>query len=78
MDEEVEGFRVVAQALARLGVKYMFGVVGIPVVEVGAALQGNYSTVVGRVPELIPIVLSDSNSKAMSCCRWRWPPSRRG
>ena len=49
MDEEVEGFRVVAQALARLGVKYMFGVVGIPVVEVGAALcstaalQGNYS-----------------------------------
>ena len=39
MDEEVEGFRVVAQALARLGVKYMFGVVGIPVVEVGAALQ---------------------------------------
>ena len=49
MDEEVEGFRVVAQALAKLGVKYMFGVVGIPVVEVGAALcstaalQGNYS-----------------------------------
>ena len=40
MDEEVEGFRVVAQALARLGVKYMFGVVGIPVVEEGAALQG--------------------------------------
>ena len=39
MDEEVEGFRVVAQALAKLGVKYMFGVVGIPVVEVGAALH---------------------------------------
>ena len=34
MDEEVEGFRVVAQALSKLGVKYMFGVVGIPVVEV--------------------------------------------
>ena len=34
MDEEVEGFRVVAQALAQLGVKYMFGVVGIPVIEV--------------------------------------------
>ena len=34
MDEEVEGFRVVVQALSKLGVKYMFGVVGIPVVEV--------------------------------------------
>ena len=34
MDEEIEGFRVVAQALSKLGVKYMFGVVGIPVVEV--------------------------------------------
>ena len=68
MDEEVEGFRVVAQALARLGVKYMFGVVGIPVVEVGAALQHcstavlhsalqeNYSTIVARVPGFISIV----------------------
>ena len=34
MDEEIEGFRVVAQALSKLGVKYMFGVVGIPVIEV--------------------------------------------
>ena len=32
-----------------------------------AALQGNYSTVVARVPELMPIVLSDSDSKAVSC-----------
>ena len=61
MDEEVEGFRVVAQALARLGVKYMFGVVGIPVVEVGAAcstaaLQENYCTIVARVPGFISIV----------------------
>ena len=56
MDEEVEGFRVVAQALAKLGVKYMFGVVGIPVVEVGAALQENYSTIVARVPGFISIV----------------------
>ena len=37
MDEEVEGFRVVAQSLVQLGVKYMFGVVGIPVVEVRLA-----------------------------------------
>jgi len=39
MDEEVEGFRVVAQSLVQLGVKYMFGVVGIPVVEVAVAAQ---------------------------------------
>ena len=39
MEEEIEGFRVVAQALAKLGVKYMFGVVGIPVVEVAVAAQ---------------------------------------
>ena len=64
MDEEVEGFRVVAQALAKLGVKYMFGVVGIPVVEVGAALQHcstaalqeNYCPIVARVPGFISIV----------------------
>ncbi len=34
LDDEIEGFRVVAESLKRLGVKYMFGVVGIPVVEV--------------------------------------------
>ena len=41
MDEEVEGFRVVAQALSKLGVKYMFGVVGIPVIEVKARITRN-------------------------------------
>ena len=39
MDAEVEGFRVVAQALAQLGVKYMFGVVGIPVIEVKSSVD---------------------------------------
>jgi len=39
MEEELEGFRVVAQSLVQLGVKYMFGVVGIPVVEVAVAAQ---------------------------------------
>jgi len=39
MEEELEGFRVVAAALARLGVTHMFGVVGIPVVEVAVAAQ---------------------------------------
>ena len=34
MDEEIEGFRVVAQAFSKLGVKYMFGVIGISVIQV--------------------------------------------
>ena len=38
-DEEVEGFQVVAEALAHHGVEYMFGVVGIPVVEIAIAAQ---------------------------------------
>ena len=41
MDEEVEGFRVLAQALAQLGVKYMFGVVGIPVIEVKISVDSD-------------------------------------
>jgi len=39
--EEVEGFMVVVEALKHLGVKYIFGVVGIPVVEIGVAAQQN-------------------------------------
>ena len=35
MGDEIEGFRVVAACLKNLGVTHMFGVVGIPVVEVG-------------------------------------------
>lgn len=38
-EEEVEGFRVVVESLVRLGVKYIFGVVGIPIVEIGVAAQ---------------------------------------
>ena len=38
-DEEIEGFQIVAEALAHHGVKYMFGVVGIPVVEIAVAAQ---------------------------------------
>ena len=82
MDEEVEGFRVVAQALARLGVKYMFGVVGIPVVEVGAALQhcstaGNllHSCSTGA---RIYINCQIQTVKQCPAGRWRWLPSRRG
>ena len=38
-DEEIEGFQIVAEALAHHGVEYMFGVVGIPVVEIAVAAQ---------------------------------------
>ncbi|KAG0710042.1 2-hydroxyacyl-CoA lyase 1 [Chionoecetes opilio] len=38
-EEEVEGFAVVAKALADQGVQYMFGIVGIPVMEVAVAAQ---------------------------------------
>ena len=37
--EEVEGFQVVVEALKHQGVEYMFGVVGIPVVEIAIAAQ---------------------------------------
>lgn len=33
------GFTVVAQALAKLGIKHMYGVVGIPVTELASAAQ---------------------------------------
>lgn len=33
------GFSVVAHALARLGIKHMYGVVGIPVTELASAAQ---------------------------------------
>ena len=38
-DEEIEGFQIIAESLAHHGVEYMFGVVGIPVVEVAVAAQ---------------------------------------
>lgn len=38
-EETVEGFTVLAKALADQGVQYMFGIVGIPVIEVAVAAQ---------------------------------------
>ena len=35
----LEGYQILAESLARNGLKYMFGVVGIPVVEVAIAAQ---------------------------------------
>ena len=38
-DHSVDGATLVAQALAEQGVEYVFGVVGIPVVEMAVAMQ---------------------------------------
>ena len=39
MSDEIEGFRILARSLRHHGVEYMFGVVGIPVMEVAMAAQ---------------------------------------
>ena len=39
MSEEIEGFQVLVQALKDQGVEYIFGIVGIPVVEIAVAAQ---------------------------------------
>ena len=39
MGEEIEGHKVLARALKHHGVEYMFGIVGIPVVEVAMSAQ---------------------------------------
>ena len=47
----MEGYQIVAQSLANNGVKYMFGVVGIPVVEVAIAAQRSSSSHIFTNPE---------------------------
>ncbi len=37
--EAVDGSSVIAQALKEQGVEYVFGVVGIPIVELAVAMQ---------------------------------------
>ena len=37
--EVLEGCNVLAESLQKQGVQYVFGIVGIPIVEVGLALQ---------------------------------------
>ncbi|KAK4313570.1 hypothetical protein Pmani_015102 [Petrolisthes manimaculis] len=38
-EEEIEGFQVLVESLVQQGVQYMFGIVGIPVMEVAVAAQ---------------------------------------
>ncbi len=46
VDASIEGFRVLVRALMHHGAEYMFGVVGIPVMEVAvAAMQERYHRV---------------------------------
>ena len=49
----MEGYQIVAQSLANNGVKYMFGVVGIPVVEVAIAAQRSSSSHIFTNPEFL-------------------------
>lgn len=37
---DLAGHQVIANALAKQGVKYAFGVVGIPVIEIAVSMQG--------------------------------------
>lgn len=39
MEEDLEGCMVLAESLRSQGVQYVFGIVGIPVIEIGLALQ---------------------------------------
>ncbi|CAH1789299.1 unnamed protein product [Owenia fusiformis] len=38
-DEEIEGATIIAESLRDQGVQYMFGIVGVPVIEIGIAAQ---------------------------------------
>lgn len=40
-DESANGYTVVARALAQLGIRFMYGVIGIPVTELASAAQVN-------------------------------------
>ena len=62
MEDELEGFRVVAACLKSLGVTHMFGVVGIPVVEVVLLAKMCYDEIETRC-HFFP--------------RWQWLRSRR-
>lgn len=45
MDEALgNGYMVVARTLARLGIRYMYGVIGIPVTELASAVQAQSQT----------------------------------
>jgi 2-hydroxyacyl-CoA lyase 1 len=37
--EQLSGYQVLARALAKQGIKYSFGIVGIPVIETASSLQ---------------------------------------
>lgn len=62
------GFSVVAQALARLGIKHMYGVVGIPVTELASAAQVclQYPSLHDRVTSFFPF-----STAALAIARWQ-------
>ena len=60
MGDELEGFRVVAASLKSLGITHMFGVVGIPVVEVSSTDQ--------KVKQNNGKLLNGSTTTLLNCC----------
>lgn len=36
----MQGYAILAKALAQQGIQYCFGIVGIPVIELGFSIQG--------------------------------------
>lgn len=62
MSEELEGCGVLAESLQSQGVKYVFGIVGIPVIEVGIALQAAGVHYIGMRNEQAVSLLAGSRS----------------
>ena len=54
--EELEGYEILAESLARNGLKYMFGVVGIPVVEIAIAAQRCGIHYIGKYIKKVKII----------------------
>ena len=63
MDDQVlTGASIVAKSLRDQGVQYVFGIVGIPVVEVGFALQNAGVHYIGTRNEQAVSFMSDENT----------------
>jgi hypothetical protein len=61
----MDGYRVVAEALAALGVKHMFGVIGIPVTQLASAAQ--VPTSLPLMLQLCPPLVATLSTVATSC-----------
>ena len=72
----MEGCDVLAQSLRSQGVQYVYGIVGIPVIEVGTALQTAGVHYIGmRNEQSVSVVSLQASYKlaAMKIALNRWP-----